>query len=143
MVRETLIPNKILYDELEGNPQGRDTLLTETYGIEISELRSIRQGTLFERAQKAAVWLRDHDFSDQVNYSILIAMCAEGWDLTNQKSSSILGRSISKRYSPEASRIKEDLDLDVPLIQIFREQIGGIYEGQTLFLDDDSQDASA
>ena len=67
MTREILIPHGSLYKDLVGNSDDKDALLCKTYGINNDELSNARQGTTLERAYRAAVLLREHDFGNQTD----------------------------------------------------------------------------
>ena len=128
MVRGILIPHRILYKDLVGNSDDRDSLLCKTYGINNDELSGVRQGTTLERAYKAAVLLREHDFGNQIDLSILPAVMYKEWD-NPVKYVGRISKALEEKYKNQAYDKKMQYEWSIPYIQLFREEVGGIYSG--------------
>jgi hypothetical protein len=111
MVRETLISQKELYEDLAGNTDAKDALLRVNYSITDDQLLSVRHGTTFERALKAAILLRDSGFENQVNSTILPALMYREWDNPHQHKVN-LNYALQDRHDIEKRIQKGEIILD-------------------------------
>ena len=136
MGRETLIAHKFLYQDLAGNPEAKDHLLCETYGLTLDELAWIRKGNNFERIVKSARVLKSHHLDDQINSIILSALAFREWEKPKRNLNKLKWVMIS-RYEEDSRKREEEFDFRVPCIQVLREEIGSyhgnLYEARNVW----------
>ena len=136
MVRGTKISHKFLYKELTGNPEAKDYLLCETYGLTLEELVWIRKGNNFERIVKSARVLKSHHLDDQINSIILPALAFGDWENPGRYIGKVKWVMINM-YGDESKKRSEEFNSKIPCIQILREEIGSyhgnLYEARKLW----------